>query len=227
MPSPQRPQRARFEHSAPAIVPPRLVKAVILTAILGLPVLCSALAPAAADAARRCKDVVLRLPDGSVYTRTAGLSARRTSCRAARKVARARLGDDGAGPFRYYGYRCRSRGRGTTCTKGRRRVRWLYPAQSSARAGGRKRLRLRRCGTIPVVTEGVSGRGRVYGRGVSCRFARRTVDRSGREGVSPRGWTCLGSGEGVFCAPGSVKRVRRLQDSPRRLPYHCYVRSKL
>ena len=77
----------------------------------------------------RCADVFIRLPDGTVYTRTRRLSQVRTTCNVARRVARGYLsGAEGnAGPApRPLGYRCRSRGSGVACAKGTRRVTWSY-----------------------------------------------------------------------------------------------------
>jgi hypothetical protein len=62
-----------------------------------------------------------------------------------------------------------------------------------------RRLVARRCGTVPVVTEGVSGRARVRSRGVRCTLARRIVRRNASTGRVPRRWQCLGSGEGSLC----------------------------
>jgi hypothetical protein len=52
----------------------------------------AAVAPAGQSSAngakvKRCRDVIIRNPDGSVYTRTHGLFAIRTSCSKARRVS--------------------------------------------------------------------------------------------------------------------------------------------
>lgn len=84
-----------------------------------------------ADAAsyKRCSDVVLRTGDGSVYTQTQGLWAKRASCRTARRVARSYMqgaeGNAGAAP-RPLGYRCAGGADGVACKKGRKRITWGY-----------------------------------------------------------------------------------------------------
>ena len=83
---------------------------------------------AAAQSHKRCKDVIL-YQNGSVYTRTHGLWAKRETCKQARRVARKYLtGAEGnAGPApRPYGYRCQGGQDGVSCTKGRRHVTWGY-----------------------------------------------------------------------------------------------------
>jgi hypothetical protein len=104
-----------------------------LTAALGLlivfAVFGSASAPAATSAgAKHCQNVVLRNPDGTVYTRTKGLSQRNSSCPEARKVARAFLhGSEGAdSPPRPYGFRCSRGADGVSCRKGRKVVTWSW-----------------------------------------------------------------------------------------------------
>jgi hypothetical protein len=102
------------------------------------------------------------------------------------------------------------------------------PRASSVRQGQSNQgpRRLRRCGSVPIVTEGVAGRALITARGVRCRVARRTASRSGRSGRSPRGWTCLGSGDGVFCAPGSASRVQQLRGRPQLQRHRRYVKAR-
>lgn len=68
---------------------------------------------------------------------------------------------------------------------------------------------LRSCGTVAAVTEGVKAREKITARGYSCAFARRLVGRS-NVGRVPKGWTCLGSGEGVICVKGSFERYKHV-----------------
>ena len=77
----------------------------------------------AATAERKdCKDVVI--PN---YTRTYDLHANGVSCGKARKVARARLEDDGAEGSKYFGFSCRNTGNGIRCHKGKRQhVAWHF-----------------------------------------------------------------------------------------------------
>lgn len=88
--------------------------------------------PVAADATaggslERCRNVVILTGDGSVYTRTHGLRARRATCRTARRVARIFLhGSEGAEQVRPLGYDCRNSGEGVVCRKGRKRVTWSW-----------------------------------------------------------------------------------------------------
>lgn len=89
----------------------------------------------------------------------------------------------------------------------------------------RRRYKLRRCGSLPITTEGVRGRTRVAARGFRCAFARRTIRRSTSRGMTPRGWICIGSGEGSFCAPGRTERVTRLANSPQLHPLRRHVTS--
>jgi hypothetical protein len=62
------------------------------------------------------------------------------------------------------------------------------------------KLKLRRCGTIAAVTEGVQARERITSRGVRCRKAKRIIHTSNSSGRTPPGWGCIGSGEGATCA---------------------------
>jgi hypothetical protein len=79
---------------------------------------------------KRCRDVIIRNPDGSVYTRTHGLFAIRTSCSKARRVARIYLhraeGNGSGRPVRPLGFTCSGGSDGVACHKGRRRVSWGY-----------------------------------------------------------------------------------------------------
>lgn len=84
-------------------------------------------------------------------------------------------------------------------------------------------FRLRRCGTVPGVTEGVRVRSRVTARGVGCRFARRTVRANNARGTRPRGWSCTGSGAGSLCVRGDVFAVFEDQSV---LPYIRHVGSR-
>ena len=98
---------------------------------------------------RTCRDVVVRLADGTVYTRTQGLFATRTRCATARRVARAYLrGAEGTEQApRPLGFVCRSRAGGEICRNGRRRVSWRYAASSAAaEAPGLRRARLSAAG---------------------------------------------------------------------------------
>jgi hypothetical protein len=98
-----------------------------LTAMLGclaLPVTASA---GGGGSLERCRNVVLRTGDGSVYTRTRELGARNVTCRTARRVARIFLhGSEGEGEVRPLGYDCRSRAAGVVCRKSRKRVSWSW-----------------------------------------------------------------------------------------------------
>ncbi|WP_217924871.1 hypothetical protein [Miltoncostaea oceani] len=82
---------------------------------------------------RRCANVIVRNPDGSVYARSRnGVFAVRTTCPVARRVAFAVLNaDDGDNPLpRPEGFRCRLVGQssqlGVLCSKGRQSVRWTF-----------------------------------------------------------------------------------------------------
>jgi len=175
----------------------------------------------------RCRDVIYRV-NGAMYARTYRLRAERLGCVTARAVARRWLREaEGTATLpRPLGFRCRPRAGFTTCTRGASVVRWASRAARATSTAGTRRLRLRRCGTVAIVTEGVSGRARVTARGVSCRFARRTVRRSNETGVRPRGWSCLGSGEGVFCTPGSIAQAARVMNSPALQARRRWVRSR-
>jgi hypothetical protein len=148
---------------------------VVLTAVL-----VAALPGASSGAsARRCRDVVVRNPDGSVYLRTNGLFAVRVGCRKARRVARRWIsGAEGNTQVpRPLGFECRSAGRGFVCSKGRQRVRWRYPRASSATAGTPRSGIVRARATYSTKRE----RFGVYvDRGhVRCRVAKRVLKRVG------------------------------------------------
>ena len=86
--------------------------------------------PNASAKSRNCTDVVLRNPNGSVWTQTHLLIAVGTTCRRARKVARYYLshseGNDQTP--RPYGYRCRAwrDSAGVDCRRRRALVSWGY-----------------------------------------------------------------------------------------------------
>ena len=88
--------------------------------------------PVVASAAgkRRCRDVIYRTQSGVVYSRTHGLSATRTSCRRARRVAYGWLSnaEGNVERPRPLGFRCKTRsdGTGMSCRKNRAIVRWRY-----------------------------------------------------------------------------------------------------
>ena len=88
-----------------------------------------------------------------------------------------------------------------------------------------RRLPLRRCGRIPVISEGVRGHTRITARGVTCRFARRTIRNNSQRGVVPRGWDCYGSGEGALCVRGRGRAMDAIDD-PGVLPYIPNVHSR-
>lgn len=63
--------------------------------------------PAHGSAHHRCSSVVLRSPDGTVFTGAYDLRARGVSCIQARRVARAFLrGSEGAGAVHPFEFRC-------------------------------------------------------------------------------------------------------------------------
>lgn len=172
---------------------------------------------------------------GSEWTMTV-ISQTRVRCREARTVMRScaerryvpgwTVRQTGYGPITFLRKPQRARSFRVILAGGTPRCLTGLLDRASASAARAKR-KLRRCGSVSVITEGASGRATITGRGVSCRFARRTVLASNRRGASPKGWSCLGSGEGVFCAPGSPDRVFRLQDNPGALVYERYVRSTI
>jgi hypothetical protein len=83
-------------------------------------------AGAASAAYKRCRDVILRNADGSLYTRTRGLFEKHTTCGVARRLARRYLADDGESGASLFGFTCSGGGDGVACRKGRRRVTWGY-----------------------------------------------------------------------------------------------------
>jgi hypothetical protein len=100
------------------------VLAIAVALAVGAPVTASG----PADGARtRCKDVLIRTGDGSVYTRTHRLLARNTTCRTARRVARTYLREnEGADQVAPLGYHCAGSAQGVACHKGIRRVSWRW-----------------------------------------------------------------------------------------------------
>lgn len=74
----------------------------------------------------RCRDVIIRNQDGSVYTRTNGLFVLKTSCRVGRAVAHKYLADDGVRGGKTLGFKCRGGSDGVACEKSRKRVTWGY-----------------------------------------------------------------------------------------------------
>jgi hypothetical protein len=105
----------------------RLRQTLSLTALvtcLAVPVAASA---AGGESLERCRNVVIRTGDGSVYTRTHELRARNAGCPTARRVARIFLhGSEGEGEVRPLGYNCRNRAAGVVCRKDRKRVSWSW-----------------------------------------------------------------------------------------------------
>ena len=86
--------------------------------------------PATADA-RQCKNVILRQgAGGGVYNGTKTLTATRTSCAIARRVARTYIssGDSSQPDYSPLGFRCRARpgGKGMRCTKGASTISWRW-----------------------------------------------------------------------------------------------------
>jgi hypothetical protein len=79
-----------------------------------------------ASAYKRCRDIVLRNPDGSIYTQTHGLFEKHAACGLARRLARRYLSDDGVRPARILGFVCSGGSDGVACRKGRKRVTWGY-----------------------------------------------------------------------------------------------------
>lgn len=67
-----------------------------------------------------CAEVVIRNPDGSIYAQTHHLHTDGVGCKKGRKVAKARMADDGAGGSRYYGFSCRDASDGSRirCKRG-------------------------------------------------------------------------------------------------------------
>lgn len=145
-----------------------------------------------------CKNVMIRTPDGSVYTRTDELLAWRIGCERARRVVRAYLhrSEGVASPPRPFGFRCRTGAAGGRCRKGVSTVWWSWNLNiASCRhydapfpcPGERP------CGSVPTVSEGVTVQSSVFTRGYSCRRARQIV---GGNGMAPPGWDGTGSGAG-------------------------------
>lgn len=86
--------------------------------------------------AHSCSEVKIVNPTGGIYTRTYGLRADGVSCKLARKVARARLVDDGAEGGRYHGFTCTNTGDGISCHRGHASVRWRFSPGRAAAGGG-------------------------------------------------------------------------------------------
>lgn len=74
-----------------------------------------------------CRDVVIRNGNGSIFTRTYGLSKRRVPCTTARQVARKFISFEGeGGPPRPLGFKCSFTSRGVKCKRGYQRVDWRF-----------------------------------------------------------------------------------------------------
>lgn len=86
-----------------------------------------------AATAHTCKDVVIRVGNGVVYTRTEKLVAWKIGCRKARRVVRAFLtGAEGAETRpKPFGFRCKSSQPGGRCEKGKAIVWWSYDTNRS------------------------------------------------------------------------------------------------
>lgn len=80
----------------------------------------------ASSAYKRCHDVTLRNPNGSIYTRTSGLFAKHATCALARRLARVYLSNDAEHDEPVLGFTCSGGGDGVACVKGRRHVTWGY-----------------------------------------------------------------------------------------------------
>ncbi|HEX6689231.1 MAG TPA: hypothetical protein VF085_11310 [Solirubrobacterales bacterium] len=77
--------------------------------------------------ARRCRDVVIRNYDGTVYTRTYDLAAAGIGCPLARAVAHSVLVDDGAeAPRDPHRFTCSRSAAGVVCRREEARIRWSY-----------------------------------------------------------------------------------------------------
>lgn len=111
----------------------------------------------------RCKNVVIRNQDGSVYTRTNGLFVLKTSCRVGRAVAHKYLVNDGAKGGKTLGFKCDGGSDGVACEKGPKRVTWGY--YFDREAPGRDR----RCGGFGI--DGIRVDVTVLRGSVSCRGA--------------------------------------------------------
>jgi hypothetical protein len=77
---------------------------------------------------KRCRDVVIRTGDGTIYTRTRGLWARGVNCRVARGVAHTMLSFEGSAeaPPTPRGFRCEGGSDGVSCKRGSDWVTWGY-----------------------------------------------------------------------------------------------------
>ena len=74
-----------------------------------------------------CRDVVIRNGNGSIFTRTYGLSKRRVPCTTARQVARKFISFEGeGGPPRPLGFKCSFTSRGVKCKRGYQLVDWIF-----------------------------------------------------------------------------------------------------
>lgn len=136
-----------------------------------------------AQAKRRCANVAIRYPDGTVYTRTSRVIAVNVGCRAARRIVKIYLSriEGNAGPApRPRGYRCRPAGNGGRCRKGGRIVLWRYPSYDRRIAAARRCRGFRQRG---------QPRSYVSAENMSCRRARRIAVRFARTRKLPRGWT--------------------------------------
>jgi hypothetical protein len=101
---------------------------VIVSAALLVPMgSCVASSPAVRSVAyQRCKDVVIRNEDGSVYTQTKGLFQKNAGCAPARRLAHRYLANDGVRPATLLGYTCTGGVDGVSCKRGNRRITWGY-----------------------------------------------------------------------------------------------------
>jgi hypothetical protein len=102
----------------------RYAAAVLLAVVFGL----SGSSTADARQLTRCRDVVIRTGDGSVYTRTRGLWARGVGCPVARAVAHTMLSYEGSAeaPPNPHGFRCDVGSDGVSCKRGSDWVTWGY-----------------------------------------------------------------------------------------------------
>ncbi len=135
---------------------------------------------------RSCRNVVIRNADGSIYTRTHALRAKRVGCRRARKIAHARLVDDGAGKGKYRGFECRSSASGVHCHRHRKRVSWRYAAARTARAA-ETRAGATVSGSKHYCSNSFFASGFLQVRGVSCGDGGRIVKAAARYHACVRG----------------------------------------
>jgi hypothetical protein len=86
---------------------------------------------------------------------------------------------------------------------------------------------LKRCGTVPTITEGVRAQEKVSTRGYSCSTARRMVRRSNK-GTLPKGWRSFGSGEGVYLMKTrSSARLLEIINNPSKLRRSKFIHGDL